>query len=336
MMQFTREDMARDFAAWRGCAPIRDSMTFTEGGLVLGRGTLLATLEEDAGAGPGPGFDEPRILAHLIGAYGQPVSGDVIKKIRRASALWRAGDKGLAQIYLALAGLPRISDWDAYRLHLVNKLLRRGLGPGDVLKIMGFQQEARELEKKYNQNQPRVPSGSGAESGRWTSGGGGAGQRIVQRVDVNVVGVTRSDVRPAWIVPGAQFAQANPTPVISAKTMEKILRGHGFGTPDDTKGKFTPDNSTPEAISRLVEDAWKSATPDDLGAGDWKGNVVIGAKVMELVDGAPQPVIIGVSGKERPAPSIPTDTYIVVIDSNNNVKTCYPINPVDKINPRDE
>lgn len=138
------------------------------------------------------------------------------------------------------------------------------------------------------------------------------------------------------IRPGAQYAQANPTPVISAETMDKIMRDHGFGTPDNTKGKFTPDNSTPEAIRGLVEDAWKNATPDDLGAGDWKGNVVIGARVMELVDGVPQPVIIGVSGKDRPAPSIPTDTYIVVIDSNNKVKTCYPINPSDKINPRDE
>jgi hypothetical protein len=85
-------------------------------------------------------LDEPCILALLAGAFGRPIAGTVIEKIRRAAALWRAGDKGLAQIYLALTGLPRISDWDAYRLHLVNKLLRRGLGPGDVLKIMGFQQ----------------------------------------------------------------------------------------------------------------------------------------------------------------------------------------------------
>ena len=145
-MQFTREDMARDFTAWRGGAPLHDLMTFTEAGLVLGRGALLATLEEDLGADGG--FDEPRILALLAGAYGQPVSGDVIKKIRRASALWRAGDKGLAQIYLALAGLPRIGDWDAYRLHLARKLLGRGLGPAEVLKIMGCEEEARANSKR--------------------------------------------------------------------------------------------------------------------------------------------------------------------------------------------
>lgn len=335
-MQTTKEDMAQDFAAWRGGAPLQDSMIFTEAGLVLGRGTVLAAIEVDRGGDP-VALDEPRILALLTGAFGRPVSGGVIKKIVRAISLWRAGDKGLAQIYLALTGLSRIGDWDAYRLHLAKKLLKKGLGPGDVLKIMGFEEAARELEKKYNPDQPRAPAGSGPESGRWTSGGGGgAAQRIVQRIDVNVVGATRSDAHPPSAAPGAQYAQVNPTPVISAKVMKHIRELHGFGTPDDTKGKFTPDNSTPEAISRLVEDAWKNATPDDLGAGDWKENVVIGAKVMELVDGAPQPVIIGISGKEREAPSIPTDTYVVVIDSNNNVKTCYPINPADKINPRDE
>jgi hypothetical protein len=335
-MQFTREDMARDFAAWRGCAPLRDSMIFTEAALVLGRGTLLATLEEYAGAGPG--FDEPRILAHLIGAYGQPVSGDVIKKIRRASALWRAGDKGLAQIYLALAGLPRISDWDAYRLHLVNKLLRRGLGPGDVLKIMGFQQEARELEKKCNQNQPRVPSGSGAESGRWTSGGGGgAGQRIVQRVDVKVVGATRSDAGRSGVISGAQYAQANPAPVISADAIQKIRDLHFVDSSVKDKGKFNAEYSNEAAIKQLVEDAWRQARPEDFGPGYWHdGRAVIAAQVLDVLDGVRQPHIIGDSATGRPAPSIPTNTYVVIIDSDNKVITCYPINPVDKINPRND
>ncbi|MGO9672996.1 MAG: hypothetical protein ACLPSF_02305 [Methylocella sp.] len=335
-MQFTREDMARDFAAWRGCAPLRDSMIFTEAGLVLGRGTLLATLEEDAGAGPGPGFDEPRILAHLIGAYGQPVSGDVIKKIRRASALWRAGDKGFAQIYLALAGLPRIKDWDAYRLHLVNKLLRRGLGPGDVLKIMGFRQEARELEKKYNQNQPRVPAGSGGESGRWTSGGGGgAGQRIVQRVDLNVVGATRSDANPPGIAPGAQYAQANPAPVISAKTIDKMLRIHG---PDASikKGSFDAEYANGEAIRGLINQAWEQATPMDT-APSYEDRVIIAGAVFTLDQqtGAKTPYPIGRSGALN-TPSVITNTYVVILDSENNVINCYPINPADPINPRDE
>jgi len=336
MMQFTRDDMARDFAAWRGCAPLHDSMTFTEAGLVLGRGTLLATLEEDAGVGGG--LDEPRVLALLTGAYGRQVPSDVVKKIRRASALWCAGDKGLAQIYLALAGLPPIGDWDAYRVHLVNKLLRRGLGPGDVLKIMGFEEEARELEKKYNRNQPRVAAGSGAESGRWTSaGGGGAAQRIVRRVDVNVVQTTRSDASRSGVISGAQYAQANPAPVISAQTMEKILELHKLGSPDSSKGKFNSEYSNEIAIQQLIEEAWKQATPADVSAAFWnRGRAVIAAQVMDVIDGVPRPHIIGNSGDRPSAPSIPTNTYVVILESDNRVVTCYPINPVDKINPRDE
>jgi hypothetical protein len=332
-MQATKEDMMRDWEAWRGGARLHDSMTFTRAGLVLGCGTILVAFEEDEqGRNPVDG-NESRILALLAGAFGRPVGGGVIEKMRRASALWRAGDKSLAQIYLALTGLPRIGEWDAYRLHLTKKLLTRGLSPGDVLKIMGFQQEARELEKKYNQNQPRVPAGSGAESGRWTSGGGGgAGQRIVRRVDVNVIGARRSDASRS----GAQYAQANPAPVISAQDMKHIRELHDFGTPNERKGKFRPEYSNDEAIRQLVEDAWKHATAEDLGAGnDGTGTVVIAASVSMLENGVLRPSIIGVSGRLR-TPSIPTNAYVVVIDSNNNVKTCYPINPADPINPREE
>jgi hypothetical protein len=44
-MLATREDMGYDFEAWRGCAPLHHSMTFTGAGLVLGRGTILAAFE---------------------------------------------------------------------------------------------------------------------------------------------------------------------------------------------------------------------------------------------------------------------------------------------------
>lgn len=160
-MQATKEEMVRDWEAWRGGARLHDSMTFTRAGLVLGRGTLLVAFEEDeqgASGNPVDGF-EPRILALLVGASGRPIAGAVIEKIRRAAALWRAGDKGLAQIYLALAGPPPIGEWDAYRLHLAKKLLTRGLSPGDLMKIVGFEEAARELEKAYNQDQPRVLGG---------------------------------------------------------------------------------------------------------------------------------------------------------------------------------
>ncbi|MGA7384055.1 MAG: hypothetical protein WBW81_04990 [Methylocella sp.] len=115
-----------------------------------------------------------------------------------------------------------------------------------------------------------------------------------------------------------------------------ILTLHGAGTADKTKGKFTPEYSTAEAIRGLVEDAWKQATPEDLGAGNYTDTVVIGAGVTIIVDGVAEPYIIGRSGEERRAPSVPTNAYVVVIGSNNYVRSCYPINPDDEIKPRDE
>ncbi len=131
-------------------------------------------------------------------------------------------------------------------------------------------------------------------SGRGTSvGGGEARRRVVQRVDINVVGATRPDAGQPAVRPGGQYAQANPTPVISAKQMEKILERHKFGSADLTAGKFTPEYSNEEAIHQLVEDAWKQAAPDGVGPGYWNdGRAVIAAQVMGVTDGIREPDII--------------------------------------------
>lgn len=39
------------------------------------------------------------------------------------------------------------------------------------------------LEGKYTPNQPRVPAGSGRESGRWTDGSSGGGNAVAGRLD---------------------------------------------------------------------------------------------------------------------------------------------------------
>ncbi len=363
------DEIFADWVNWRCGAPLHESMTFANAGLLLGRGTLLAAFGKYArGAASDPiNGNEARIVALLTGTFGRPLAGGVIAKMRRACAIWLGGDKGLAQIHLALTGLPRVGEWDAYCLHLADKSLARGVTPSELMKAIGFPNVARELEK-YSANQPRVPAGSGRESGRGTSGGGGSGSgggddagkkperapgvpegasgsggadsagraTFVHRVDIRVVGATRPDANPDGIVPGAQYAQANPAPVILPDDMKHIHDLHFAGTPDEFKGKFTPEYSNEEAIRGLVEDAWKNATQEDLGAGTCFGTVVIGAGVSILVDGAPQPYIIGYSGKGLRVPAVPTNTYVVVLDENNYVKTCYPINPADEINFRDE
>jgi hypothetical protein len=41
------------------------------------------------------------------------------------------------------------------------------------------------------------------------------------------------------------------------------------------------------------------------------------------------------SGRGLRVPSVETNTYVVVLDADNNVTTAYPINPADEINPMD-
>jgi hypothetical protein len=57
------------------------------------------------------------------------------------------------------------------------------------------------LDRKYAPNQPRVPAGSGRESGRWTDGGGGNGIN-----DPRVIPDSDRDVA----APGERYAQNRP------------------------------------------------------------------------------------------------------------------------------
>lgn len=115
--------------------------------------------------------EDARLLPLLAAAYREPVAGGVIEKIRRAGEFWSAGDKARAQIHLAFLGLPKIDVTDAYRLFLAGTALEKGASPSDLMKALGFPHAASDLEK-YWEDQPRVPAGSGRESGQWTSGDG--------------------------------------------------------------------------------------------------------------------------------------------------------------------
>ena len=76
----------------------------------------------------------------------------------------------MASMHLAMAGLGRLPRprEAAHRLFLADRLLDRGAEPQMILKALGL--GAGVLARLYNPDQPRVPAGSGVESGRWTSG----------------------------------------------------------------------------------------------------------------------------------------------------------------------
>jgi hypothetical protein len=72
---------------------------------------------------------------------------------------------------LAFTGLPKLeSANDAYRLYLAGALLDDGLPPREMLAELGLDRTMRQLDK-FDPDQPRVPAGSGRESGQWTKDG---------------------------------------------------------------------------------------------------------------------------------------------------------------------
>ncbi|MGH6794971.1 MAG: hypothetical protein ACREDH_07185, partial [Methylocella sp.] len=114
------------------------ALTFTQAGLVLGRGTLLAEFEKKRLARClALEGHEARVVSLLAAAYGKPVAVGAIEKIRRAGEFWCAGEKTLAQLHLAFIGLPTIDEAGAYRLFLAGVALEKGVSPSDLLKALG-------------------------------------------------------------------------------------------------------------------------------------------------------------------------------------------------------
>jgi hypothetical protein len=147
-------------------------MEITSEGLVLGAGTILAKMVRDRrGASRVTLDDELRIMALLATAYEQPAEPYLLTKFRRACDLWNNGEKALAHIHLAHAGLPICNEERAFRLCVADEILESGVTPDALIQSQGFDPAPLTL-LKYNPDQPRVPAGSGFESGRWTTGSG--------------------------------------------------------------------------------------------------------------------------------------------------------------------
>lgn len=155
--------------------PVIDLPVIDEEGLRLGRGTRLARIAvtRSGESGLAVEADRSRILALLTPVHGRPAHPCVLKHIERASMQWRRGDKAMAHIELAFPASPAPpSEEDAFRLFLAEELLAQELTPDHLVQELGFAPAF----LKYDPDQPRVPSGNGRESGRWTSEGRGGGE----------------------------------------------------------------------------------------------------------------------------------------------------------------
>jgi hypothetical protein len=163
-----------DWREKRSIGPVYRKLTVTDAGLMLGRETILVRTAHGAAAAAVVSVDSDaaRVLALLCAAYGRPVADHAIAKMRRAAELWHEGEKALAQFHLAFIDLPDADEAVVFRLSLAVKLHESGVSPEAMLKALGYDKAALDLEK-YNLDQPRMPAGSGRESGQWTSGDSG-------------------------------------------------------------------------------------------------------------------------------------------------------------------
>jgi hypothetical protein len=87
--------------------PLHREMTFTQAGLVLGRGTLLAEFGKEGLAAGSLAFDseEARILSLLTATFAVPVAPHVVEKIRRAGGVLARGRKSIGANPSCLDGL---------------------------------------------------------------------------------------------------------------------------------------------------------------------------------------------------------------------------------------
>ncbi len=152
-----------------GACPHRKAGS-TFSGHALGARTMLAKAASDTRGRTGLTIDDGRVVALLTIAYGRPPAPFALEKIRRAAELWTDGENALAHIHLAHAGLPPCGEDETVRLFLAEECLAAGITPTELMEALGLDPAV----AKYSPDQPRVPAGSGRESGRWTSGGGGS------------------------------------------------------------------------------------------------------------------------------------------------------------------
>jgi hypothetical protein len=159
-----------------------------EQGLVLG-GALLAKMGDDGLCIEG---SEERIFTLLAIAYGRDVPEAMLGSLRRVSKHWRGGNKCLAAIYLAQSGLGKLDTASAYRLSLAAKLIDAGVTPRELARDLGFVLPADLI--KYSPDQPRVPAGSGRESGQWTSRDAAAGGDASSLVEGRSAGANAAEI----------------------------------------------------------------------------------------------------------------------------------------------
>ena len=120
----------KTWRARRRSTSIEPVMRFSDEGLVLGAGTLLA---KSGGSSREISIDpsEPRLLALLAAAHLRRPTAGALAHLGKAAERRREGNDALADMHLALSQLDRLAqpEADAHRLFLADGLLSAGFRP---------------------------------------------------------------------------------------------------------------------------------------------------------------------------------------------------------------
>jgi hypothetical protein len=156
-------------AAWREQGQFQrryGSPTLDEAGLVLGASTVLAkrmngVLDLDSDNA------QARILALLSAAYGSVIAVRVLGHIERAAKAERDGNRVLAAIHLAHAGLPSIVDDEnaCHRLFFFERLIEEGTAPSTIARAQWPGSELIERGNPYHDECGRFTTPEGAAGG---------------------------------------------------------------------------------------------------------------------------------------------------------------------------
>ena len=129
--------LAKAWRERRESSEIDAVMRFSDEGLVLGVGTVLARCSESSGGMAVDPRDE-RLHALLAAAHGKYPSAGSLVHLSKAAERWNEGQRALAATHLALSRLERLQqpETDAQRLFLADGMLEAGFEPYAIFKAI--------------------------------------------------------------------------------------------------------------------------------------------------------------------------------------------------------
>lgn len=199
-------------------APARDDprphsqITLHESGLIFGSDfPLIRFIKGNLAIAE----DGERCLALLSVLERRPVEADVLLHFDAAAAHLRRGDKALANLRLAFARLPTLSDRsDLQRLQYADALFTRGVTPRQLMRELALDSSALDALAKYSRDQPRVPAGNGRASGQFGSNSGDQALLSMPSATKSFLGGASSDIIAALTRFATRFA--TPTAILGA------------------------------------------------------------------------------------------------------------------------